>query len=113
MKSKKTNAKRQVVSHAVQPVVGDFGRQIERLLKMEADGVNDLDGQVWMEVYAWTSGDLCLYAKTTESDDLDVALECIPRECAILLRDFLNYAYPQNIPNATAHVCDRSEAEGT
>ena len=111
MKSKKTNAKRQVVSHTVQPVVGADKRCFRLSAEIDLEGTcYGAFDDAWMRFEMHEDGETDLFIsdhimEATEDDGIGGCYyaEGIPKGAMIILRDYLNAAFPLNSPNTVIH----------
>ena len=108
MTTKKTNAKRQVVSHTVQPVVGAEDRSFVLSAEINLEGVchGAFDDDAWMRFEMREDGETNLFIsehimESTEDHGIGACyyMEGIPKSAMIILRDYLNAAFPLNSPN--------------
>ena len=120
MKSKKTNAEQQVVSHTVKPVVGAEDRHFVLQIEINLEGTHGANGDdAWMRFEMWPNGETNLFFSRDcmeEVDDVNIGYchyaERIPKSAMIVLRDYLNAAFPLNSPNPGvlgARVSERPE----
>jgi hypothetical protein len=110
MKTKKTNAKRQVVSHTVQPVVGAGKRCFRLSAEIDLEGArHGAFDDAWMRFEMHEDGETDLFISDhimEATEDYGIGgcyyAEGIPKSAMIILRDYLNAAFPLNSPNPTA-----------
>ncbi|OQA29712.1 MAG: hypothetical protein BWY57_03245 [Betaproteobacteria bacterium ADurb.Bin341] len=120
MKSKKTNAKRQPVSHTVQPFVGAEDRCFRLTAEIDLQGgCHGAWDDAWVRLEMHEDGETDLFISDhimSEDEDHGIGgcyyAEGIPKRAMIILRDYLNAAFPLNSPNPTGHAPARSAAEG-
>ena len=121
MTTKKTNEKRQLVSHTVQPVVGDgvwdikkidIGTESDGWLKAEVFNAQDLECGKFSISASENTGEgddvFCSYGNDEKrmKRTMHVSIEDMPLRFAVRLRDFLNYA----IPNPGVHPSPAASA---
>ena len=116
MKSKKTNAKRQPVSHTVQPVVGAEDRCFRIMAEINLDGTcHGTFEDAWIRLEMHEDGETDLFIsdnifEATEDNNIGGCYytEGIPKAAMIILRDYLNAAFPLNSPNTVVQPCSTS-----